>query len=196
MAVREGFEPSVRCRTPAFQASSFDHSDTSPCLVYRHAIAHQWNLFFASIHPWVSPRSYFLYDRRQTAKLCFGFALPTQTPHRVLFTDMLLHISGICFSQASIHGSYPGRTSCTTAGKLRSCASVLPCPLRHLTVSCLPTCYCTSVEFVSRKQPSMGLTQVVLPVRPPANCEAVLRFCLAHSDTSPCLVYRNAIAHQ
>ena len=144
MAVREGFEPSVRCRTPAFQASSFDHSDTSPCLVYRHAIAHQWNLFFASIHPWVSPRSYFLYDRRQTAKLCFGFALPTQTPHRVLFTDMLLHIGGISFSQASIHGPHPGRTSC----------------------------------------------------RPPANCEAVLRFCLAHSDTSPCLVYRYAMAHQ
>ena len=94
MAVREGFEPSVRFRTPAFQASSFDHSDTSPCLVYRHAITHQWNLFFASIHPWVSPRSYFLYDRRQTAKLCFGFALPTQTPHRVFFTDLLWHISG------------------------------------------------------------------------------------------------------
>ena len=28
MAVREGFEPSVRCRTAAFQATSFDHSDT------------------------------------------------------------------------------------------------------------------------------------------------------------------------
>jgi len=63
-------------------------------------------------------------------------------------------------------------------------------------VSCLPTCYYTSVEFVFRKHPSMGRTQVVLPVRPPANCEAVLRFCLAHSDTSPCLVYRYAMAHQ
>ena len=32
MAVREGFEPSVRCRTHTFQACSFDHSDTSPAL--------------------------------------------------------------------------------------------------------------------------------------------------------------------
>ncbi len=30
MAVREGFEPSIRCRIHAFQASSFSHSDTSP----------------------------------------------------------------------------------------------------------------------------------------------------------------------
>ena len=30
LAVREGFEPSVRCRTHTFQACSFDHSDTSP----------------------------------------------------------------------------------------------------------------------------------------------------------------------
>ena len=30
MAEREGFEPSVRCRTPAFQASTFDRSATSP----------------------------------------------------------------------------------------------------------------------------------------------------------------------
>ncbi len=30
MAEREGFEPSVRCRTHTFQACSFDHSDTSP----------------------------------------------------------------------------------------------------------------------------------------------------------------------
>jgi hypothetical protein len=30
MAVREGFEPSIRCRIHAFQACSFDHSDTSP----------------------------------------------------------------------------------------------------------------------------------------------------------------------
>ena len=30
MAVREGFEPSVRFRTHTFQACSFDHSDTSP----------------------------------------------------------------------------------------------------------------------------------------------------------------------
>ena len=30
MAEKEGFEPSVRCRTHAFQACSFSHSDTSP----------------------------------------------------------------------------------------------------------------------------------------------------------------------
>ena len=30
MAVREGFEPSIRCRIHTFQACSFDHSDTSP----------------------------------------------------------------------------------------------------------------------------------------------------------------------
>ena len=30
LAVREGFEPSVRCRTHTFQACSFDRSDTSP----------------------------------------------------------------------------------------------------------------------------------------------------------------------
>lgn len=32
LAVREGFEPSVRRRTHAFQACSFDRSDTSPYL--------------------------------------------------------------------------------------------------------------------------------------------------------------------
>ncbi len=33
MAVREGFEPSIRCRIHTFQACSFSHSDTSPyCL--------------------------------------------------------------------------------------------------------------------------------------------------------------------
>ena len=30
MAVREGFEPSIRCRIHTFQACSFSHSDTSP----------------------------------------------------------------------------------------------------------------------------------------------------------------------
>lgn len=30
MAVRQGFEPWVRCRTHTFQACSFDHSDISP----------------------------------------------------------------------------------------------------------------------------------------------------------------------
>ena len=30
MAVREGFEPSVRFRTHTFQACAFDHSATSP----------------------------------------------------------------------------------------------------------------------------------------------------------------------
>ena len=30
MAERVGFEPTVRCRTHAFQACSFGHSDTSP----------------------------------------------------------------------------------------------------------------------------------------------------------------------
>ena len=37
MAVREGFEPSIRCRIHTFQACSFSHSDTSPksdCLPY------------------------------------------------------------------------------------------------------------------------------------------------------------------
>ena len=29
-AVREGFEPPVRCRTPVFEAGSFNHSDISP----------------------------------------------------------------------------------------------------------------------------------------------------------------------
>ena len=32
MAVREGFEPSIRCRIHTFQACSFSHSDTSPFL--------------------------------------------------------------------------------------------------------------------------------------------------------------------
>jgi hypothetical protein len=32
MAVREGFEPSIRCRIHTFQACSFSHSDTSPLL--------------------------------------------------------------------------------------------------------------------------------------------------------------------
>ncbi len=30
MVEREGFEPSVRYRTPAFQASKLNHSDISP----------------------------------------------------------------------------------------------------------------------------------------------------------------------
>ena len=30
MAVTEGFEPSVGCPTPAFEAGSIGHSDTSP----------------------------------------------------------------------------------------------------------------------------------------------------------------------
>ena len=30
LAVREGFEPSVRCRTHAFQAGALSHSATSP----------------------------------------------------------------------------------------------------------------------------------------------------------------------
>ncbi len=30
VAVREGFEPSIRCRIHTFQACSFSHSDTSP----------------------------------------------------------------------------------------------------------------------------------------------------------------------
>ena len=30
LAVREGFEPSIRCRIHTFQACSFNHSDTSP----------------------------------------------------------------------------------------------------------------------------------------------------------------------
>ena len=30
LAVREGFEPSIRCRIHTFQACSFSHSDTSP----------------------------------------------------------------------------------------------------------------------------------------------------------------------
>ena len=29
-AVSEGFEPPVRCRTPVFEAGSFNHSDNSP----------------------------------------------------------------------------------------------------------------------------------------------------------------------
>ena len=31
-AVSEGFEPPVRCRTPVFEAGSFNHSDNSPGL--------------------------------------------------------------------------------------------------------------------------------------------------------------------
>ncbi len=30
LAVKEGFEPSIRCRIHTFQACSFSHSDTSP----------------------------------------------------------------------------------------------------------------------------------------------------------------------
>ena len=49
MAVREGFEPSVRCRTHTFQACSFDHSDTSPKKVSgaelaRGCVQTQWAL--------------------------------------------------------------------------------------------------------------------------------------------------------
>ena len=37
MAERVGFEPTVReNRTLDFESSSFDHSDTSPNLIYQH----------------------------------------------------------------------------------------------------------------------------------------------------------------
>jgi AmmeMemoRadiSam system protein B len=42
MAEREGFEPSVRCRTHAFQACSFGLSDTSPEIFH--------NAFFCALH--------------------------------------------------------------------------------------------------------------------------------------------------
>jgi hypothetical protein len=37
MAVREGFEPSIRFRIHTFQACSFNHSDTSPNLLFARA---------------------------------------------------------------------------------------------------------------------------------------------------------------
>src|SRR5699024_12318407 len=40
MAVREGFEPPIRCRIHTFQACSFSHTDTSP------------NCFAAKPHGW------------------------------------------------------------------------------------------------------------------------------------------------
>ncbi len=36
VAVREGFEPSIRCRIHTFQACSFSHSDTSPYFSAAH----------------------------------------------------------------------------------------------------------------------------------------------------------------
>ena len=39
LAVREGFEPSIRCRIHTFQACSFSHSDTSPKLICGRAQA-------------------------------------------------------------------------------------------------------------------------------------------------------------
>ena len=35
-AVSEGFEPPVRCRTPVFEAGSFNHSDNSPLFLKGH----------------------------------------------------------------------------------------------------------------------------------------------------------------
>ena len=35
-AVSEGFEPPVRCRTPVFEAGSFNHSDNSPLGLQRY----------------------------------------------------------------------------------------------------------------------------------------------------------------
>jgi hypothetical protein len=34
MAEREGFEPSVRCRTPVFKTGTFNHSVISPITSY------------------------------------------------------------------------------------------------------------------------------------------------------------------
>lgn len=36
LAERTGFEPAVLLGTPAFQASTLDHSDTSPCSKYHY----------------------------------------------------------------------------------------------------------------------------------------------------------------
>ena len=48
-AVREGFEPPVRCRTPVFEAGSFNHSDISPWVlglqIYKNYS--KSNLFFS-----------------------------------------------------------------------------------------------------------------------------------------------------
>jgi hypothetical protein len=47
LAVREGFEPSIRCRIHTFQACSFNRSDTSPCSKFRsrgkaRTLKHAW----------------------------------------------------------------------------------------------------------------------------------------------------------
>ena len=46
MAVREGFEPSIRCRIHTFQACSFSHSDTSPFfeLLFKARVRHLFTI--------------------------------------------------------------------------------------------------------------------------------------------------------
>ncbi len=50
LAVREGFEPSIRCRIHTFQACSFSHSDTSPNFVC--GLTCSANTVFAALLRW------------------------------------------------------------------------------------------------------------------------------------------------
>ena len=43
-AVSEGFEPPVRCRTPVFEAGSFNHSDNSPVRFGTTKIEISWDI--------------------------------------------------------------------------------------------------------------------------------------------------------
>ncbi len=58
LAVKEGFEPSIRCRIHTFQACSFSHSDTSPyvghCVStgrYYKELQRPGQCFIAHYHP-------------------------------------------------------------------------------------------------------------------------------------------------
>ncbi len=77
MAVREGFEPSIRCRIHTFQACSFSHSDTSPFfeLLFKARVLHLFPVLclVAASHA-----------LRAICIVCFADLAATRTPHRFL----------------------------------------------------------------------------------------------------------------
>ncbi len=57
LAVREGFEPSIRCRIHTFQACSFSHSDTSPNFYFLKWLSEHAARASCRLRRWAASRS-------------------------------------------------------------------------------------------------------------------------------------------
>ena len=121
MAVREGFEPSIRCRIHTFQACSFSHSDTSPFFDL---------LFRREIITFISPVCLWL--RRTPCVLSFiaSFAGLGQPLGHLTVFDSLFKAWNLTFFQFS--ALWLRRTPCVLSF-IASFAG-LGQPLGHLTV--------------------------------------------------------------